>query len=59
MTKVRICVELPDEHFRMFQAEAKRRGVPVEELIEQCVGELVREMEEDEASGTDPLIVPS
>ena len=59
MTKVKICVDLPDEHYRLFESEAKRRGVAVESLVEQCVAELVRELEQEEHDGTDhPIITP-
>jgi hypothetical protein len=59
MTRVRICVDLSDDHYRLFASEAKRRGVPVETLVEQCVAELVRELEQDELDGTDhPIITP-
>jgi hypothetical protein len=57
MTRVRVCVDIADEHYRQFQAEARRRDVPVESLIEQCVAGLVRELEQEESDGTDHPVV--
>ena len=59
MRKVRVTVELPDDHYRSFAAEARRRGVSVESLVERMVHELVSELERDENEGTDHLIIPS
>lgn len=59
MTKVKICVDLPDADFRLFAAEAKRRGVTPESLVEACVAGLIRELDRDEREGTDHPIVPS
>lgn len=59
MTKVKICVELPDQDFRLFAAEAVRRGVTPESLVEECVAGLIRELDRDEREGTDHPIIPS
>lgn len=59
MTRVQVCVEIAEEHYRLFKSEAKRRGVPVESLVEQCVDELIRELEEEERDGTDVPIITS
>ena len=59
MRKVQVTVELPDDHYRSFAAEARRRGVSVESLVERMVHELVAELERDENEGTDHLIIPS
>jgi hypothetical protein len=59
MHKVRVCVELSDEHFRSFKHEAERRGVSVESLVQQMAQELVRELEQEEREGTDhPIHTP-
>jgi hypothetical protein len=57
--KVRICVDLPEDHYRAFEDEAKRRGVPVETLVEQTVQGLIRELEREEEEGTDHPIIPA
>lgn len=53
MHKVRVCVDLPEEHYRAFEAEARRRGVSVEALVEQTVQGLIDELEREEREGTD------
>ncbi len=57
MQKVQVWAELSDEHYHAYEAEAKRRGVSVEELVEQTVNCLLREMEEEEEdAGPDHMI---
>jgi len=57
MRKVQVWAELTDDHFRAYEAEAKRRGVSVEELVQQTVNCLLREMEEEEEdAGPDHMI---
>jgi hypothetical protein len=58
MTKVQICVEIDESHFKHYKIEAERRGTTVEKLIEQMVQGLIRELREDEESGTDHPITP-
>lgn len=54
MHRVSVWAELSDEHFKAYQAEAKRRGVTVEELVQQTVNCLLRELEQEEEDGTGP-----
>ncbi|MFQ6098517.1 MAG: hypothetical protein ACE5O2_12395 [Armatimonadota bacterium] len=58
MHRVRVWAELSDEHYRAYEAEAKRRAVTVEELVEQTVNCLLRELEreEEECSCTDHYV---
>jgi hypothetical protein len=57
MQKVQVWAELSDEHYHAYEAEAKRRGVTVEELVQQTVNCLLREMEEEEEdAGPDHMI---
>ena len=58
MHKVRVWAELSDEHYKAYEAEAKRRGVSVEELVQQTVNCLLRELEQeaDDCSGPDQYI---
>jgi hypothetical protein len=58
MQRVRVWAELSDEHYRAYEAEAKRRGVKLEKLVEQTVNCLLRELEreEEECSGPDHYI---
>jgi hypothetical protein len=59
MTTVRICVEIPEEHYRAYQDEAVRRGVTVEDLVQQMVQGLVEELDREEREGTDHPIIPA
>jgi hypothetical protein len=59
VTKVKVCVELEDAHYRSLEFEAKRRGVTVESLVERMAQLLIRELEESERSGTDHPISTS
>lgn len=61
MHKVQIWAELSDEHFRAYEKEAERRDVTVEELVQQTVNCLLRELEreEDEGCGPEHLISAS
>jgi hypothetical protein len=43
MHKVPVFAELSDEHYRAYEAEAKRRGVSVEELVQHTVNALLRD----------------
>ena len=54
MHKVQVWAELSDEHYHAYGAEAKRRGVPVEELVQLTVNCLLRELEQGEEDGTGP-----
>jgi hypothetical protein len=54
MHRVQVCAELSDKHYRAYECEAKRRGVTVEELVEQTVNCLLRELERDEEDGCGP-----
>lgn len=58
MTKVKICVEIDEEHFKLYKIEAKRRDTTVEELIEQMVQGLIQDLREEQESGTDHPITP-
>jgi len=59
MTTVRICVEIPEEQYRAYQDEAVRRGVTVEDLVQQMVQGLVEELDREEREGTDHPIIPA
>lgn len=58
MHRVRVWAELSDEKFHDFEGEAQRQGVQVEQLVEQTVNCLLRELERDEEEDTS-FIVPS
>lgn len=51
MRRVKVWAEVSDEHFRAWEAEARRREVPVEELVQQTVSCLLKELEEEWDSG--------
>jgi hypothetical protein len=59
MSKVTICIELTEEALRSYEAEARREGVPLKDLLERTVNGLLREMERDEEEGTDHPIIAS
>jgi hypothetical protein len=59
MPTVRVCVDITEDHFRAYQDEAGRRGVSVEELVQQMVQGLVEELDRDEREGTDHPIIPA
>ena len=59
MPTVRICVDISEEHFRAYPDEARRRGVSVEDLVQQMVQGLVEELDRDEREGTDHPIIPA
>jgi len=59
MSKVRICVEIPDEAYRAFQEAAEREGLDVQALLERTVDNLLRELERERQDGFDPPIVPA
>ncbi len=48
MHEVTVRARVSDEHFRAYEAEAKRRGVSVESLVEQTVNCLLEELEQEE-----------
>lgn len=58
MRRIQVWADLPDQHYREYEAEARRRGVPVEELIQQTVNCLLRELERDERECQGPDDVP-
>lgn len=59
MSKVHICVEVPPEALKAFQAEARREGVSVQSLLERTVNGLLRDLEREQEEGTDHPIIPS
>ncbi len=59
MSKVRICVEIPDEAYRAFQEAAEREGLDVQALLERTVDNLLKELEKERRDGFDPPIVPA
>jgi hypothetical protein len=48
MPEVRVKAKVSEEHFRAYQAEARRQGVPVEQLVQHTVNCLLEELERDE-----------
>lgn len=55
--EVRVKAKVSEEHFRAYQAEARRRGVPVEQLIQQTVNCLLEELEREEAECREAITV--
>ena len=53
MPKVKVEVELTEDHYRDMTQEAERRRVTVQSLVQQMTQELVRELEQEERDGTD------
>ena len=48
MHQVKITAELSDEFYHAYESEARRQGVKIEELVEQTVNTLLRELEKEE-----------
>lgn len=48
MHKVQVVAELSEEFFRAYEAEAKRQGVRIEQLVEQTVNTLLKDLEREE-----------
>jgi len=48
MRKVCVWAEVSDHHFRAYEREAVRQGVPAEVLVQQTVNCLLRALERDE-----------
>jgi hypothetical protein len=48
MHQVQIKAELSDAFYRAYEAEARRQGVKVEQLLEQTVNTLLKELEKEE-----------
>ncbi len=46
--EVPVVARVTSEHYRAYQAEAQRRGVPVEELVTHTVNCLLEELEREE-----------
>jgi hypothetical protein len=48
MPEILVKATISEEHLRAYEAEARRRGVPVEELVRQTVNCLLRELEREQ-----------
>ena len=58
MHRVQVWAELSDDAYHAYEGEARRRAVPIEELVQQTVNCLLEELEHEEHAGTS-FIVPS
>ncbi|HEX9886347.1 MAG TPA: hypothetical protein VGA70_07650 [Longimicrobiales bacterium] len=56
MPEIDVRARISDEHYRAYEAEAKRRGVPVKTLIEQTVNCLLEELEQEEKDCREAVI---
>lgn len=59
MTQVKICVDIPEEHYRAYEHQAQREGVTVESLVRKSLQFLLEEAEREAEEGTDHVIIPS
>lgn len=59
MHKVTITLEVPDDHYRAFVAEAVRRETRVEVLVEQVMQNQLAKLEREERDNDELLIIPS
>jgi predicted HicB family RNase H-like nuclease len=59
MTQVKICVDIPEDHYRAYEDQAERQGVSVESLVRQTLQCLLEDAEREGEEGTDHLIIPS
>jgi hypothetical protein len=46
MSKVNVCIDIDEEKYRAYEAEAKRQGKSVEELLQRCIRLMFIEQEE-------------
>lgn len=58
MSKVRVCVDIPEAAYRAYQDEAGRQHISVEALVERMIQNLFEEMRTEEEEGTDHPIFP-
>ena len=58
MKTVQVCIELDEEDYRAYQAEAQREGTTVKALIEQVVRGLYRELQRRERANEDQVPSP-
>lgn len=58
MQEVTVKARVSEEHYRAYQAEARRRGVPVETLVEHTVNCLLEELEQEENECREVLRAP-
>lgn len=59
MIRVQISVDVSEEHYHRYEDEARRRGVPVEALVEHTVQCLLKEFEDEDRECPDrTLIMP-
>ncbi len=59
MTKVQICVDVPEDHYRAYADQAERQGVTVESLVRQTLQCLLEDAEREDEEGTDHIIIPA
>ena len=59
MTKVQICVDVPEGHYQAYRDQAERQGVTVESLVRQTLQYLLEEAERENEEGTDHIIIPA
>ncbi len=59
MTKVQICVDVSEDHFRAYEDQAQRQGVTVESLVRHTLQCLLEDAEREEEEGTDHIIIPA
>ncbi len=57
--RVNVWAEVSERHFHAYEAEARRRGVPVENLVQLTVNSLLRELERDEEEDRDRELITS
>jgi hypothetical protein len=59
MTKVQLCVDVPEDHYRAYVDQAERQGVTVESLVRQTLQCLLEDAEREDEEGTDHIIIPA
>jgi len=55
---VRVTIELDEESYRAYEAEARRGQTTVEALLQQVLQKLYGELEREEKEGDHPIILP-
>jgi hypothetical protein len=59
VSRVQVCVDLEERHYRALVAEADRRGVEVRSLVERMMQGLLDELEREERDGEQFPVIPS
>ena len=58
MRSVNVTIDLDDDSYRAYEAEARRSQTTVETLVQQVLQKLYGELEREEKEGDHPILLP-